>query len=282
LFKKLFGILAFVAVLFSMPLGHAFMIIIEHVFGEVYKFPFAFLLGLIGFFLLLIGMKKESETTATWLGFFAGILMWTGWVEFSFVYYASHLGIPPEMVNGEVVTKPEYLLLPSSIGLMLSAVVFMFFDGNTRCRFFLWFRRLFKMPRTSTLDKSQRKYARITAMETIYVLWAFYVLLMIAYDSKIFGDTHWFTYLVFFGSFLWGGYLFIRLLKLRKMGAAVRYAIPTVIIFWNSIEILGRWGFFEEIWIEPLDHVLEMSLILLAFIGILVLTFVTQRQNTYE
>ncbi len=56
------------------------------------------------------------------------------------------------------------------------------------------------------------------------------------------------------------------------MAPAVRYAIPTVIIFWNAVEILGRWNFFEEIWIQPQDFVTEMILIVIAFISVTVIS----------
>jgi len=73
-------------------------------------------------------------------------------------------------------------------------------------------------------------------------------------------------YSVFFISLAWSLYLFMRLIKFQKMAPAVRYAIPTVIIFWNAIEILGRWKFFNEIWIQPQNFAIEMVLIVLAFI----------------
>lgn len=50
------------------------------------------------------------------------------------------------------------------------------------------------------------------------------------------------------------------------MPYAVRYAIPTVIIFWNAIEILGRWNFFEEVWIEPEKYIFETIMIIGGFI----------------
>ena len=268
--KPFIGILSFVAVLFAMPLGHALMIMIERILGETWKFPGAALLGFFGLVLLIIGSAKEKETPATWYGFFAGIFLWTGWVEFSFVYFAQHLAIPPLMENGEIITKPEYLIMPSSAGLFLSTVAFFLVYGQTNCRFFKWLQRHFKIKIASAQISSKRNFAAITAMETMYIMWAFYIVLLIAYDKTILGDRHPVTYFIFIGSLIWSLYLFIRLIKFNKMASAVRYAIPTVIIFWNSVEILARWKFFKEIWIEPQHYILEMILILLAFIGITV------------
>jgi len=103
-FKSITGFLTFFIVLLTMPIGHAIMVLVQIIFGEFYQFPAAILLGLVGFIFLMVGMGKENETTATWYGFFSGLFLWTGWVEFSFVYFAHHLNIPPEMVDGNIVT----------------------------------------------------------------------------------------------------------------------------------------------------------------------------------
>jgi hypothetical protein len=56
-------------------------------------------------------------------------------------------------------------------------------------------------------------------------------------------------------------YLFTRLVRFKRVAPAIRYAIPTAIIFWNAVEILGRWGLFTEIWVHPERYLLEMALI---------------------
>ncbi len=78
------------------------------------------------------------------------------------------------------------------------------------------------------------------------------MMLMIVYDKNIFGDRHPAKHVVFADSLTWSLYLFIRLIKFRKIVPTIRHAIPTVVIFWNVVEILGRWNFFDEIWIEPM------------------------------
>lgn len=275
--KPFVGILAFALVLFIMPLGHAVMILTQVILGETYQYVGAVLLGLLGFAALLLSLKKESETTRTFLGLFAGICLWTGFVEFSFVFYAAHLGVPPIIENGEIVTKPEYLLIPSTVGIFLSTMFYFFLNGQTRCGFFLWFRRLFRMRIPHTPDTETKNYAIITAMETIFVLWAFYIVMMIAYDEHILGDRHWFTYVLFAGFLVWSVYLILRLIKYVKIGAAVRYAIPTVVIFWNCVEFLGRWNFYEEFWIEPTRYALEVGIIFAAFTAAILLTVISSR-----
>ena len=277
--KPMVGILAFMVVLFTMPLGHALMILMGQIFGERYQYPAAAVLGLIGVVVIIIAVGRKSETWTTWLGFFGAVLIWTGWVEFSYVYYANRLGVEPLIENGEVVTKPEYLMMPSSIGILLGTFLYFFLMKDTGCRFVKWFHRNLGIFRNVAPSGRKRNVAAITAMETIYIMWFFYLVLMIAYDKGIFGDHHPVTYGIFFGSLLWSLYLFSRLLKKANMAFAVRYAIPTVIIFWNSVEILGRWGFFKEIWIHPQEYALEIGLIFLAFVGMTVLSLLTPKEK---
>ncbi len=277
--KPLVGLLAFVVVLFTMPLGHTLMILMEIGLGENEKFISAFLLGLIGFILLIIGIKQKNETTATWLGLFSGLLMWTGWVEFSFVYFAHKLAISPEIVNGEVVTKAEYLILPSSIGILLSLMGHFIFSSDTQCNFFIWIQKYTGFTKKRKSANKERNFARITATETIFVVWIFYALLMVAYDKTIFGDQHIFTKGIFLGSLLWSGYLIGNLLKYKNMGGAIRYAIPTVVIFWNAVEILGRWDMFKEFWVEPKQYQSELLLVLGLFIGTFLIAVFKTRDN---
>lgn len=111
------GVWAFLIVLFSMPLGHALMILSEKFAGDAYVFHAALVMGFIGVALLLWGFIARNATQQTILGFLGGVLFWTGWVEFAFVYYARRYGIEPllDPVTKEVITKPEYLIMPSSI-----------------------------------------------------------------------------------------------------------------------------------------------------------------------
>ena len=271
------GIIAFLIVLFSMPVGHAMMVLVQVILGETYQFVGAAAVGIVGLVCLLLSLRFVGENARTALGLLAGVLMWTGFVEFSFVYYAMQLQIPPVMENGEVVTKPEYLVLPSSIGLVVSLMACLLLNGQTRCNFFMWLRRRFRMKIAYTSNAKTKNYAVVTAMETIFVLWVTYIMMMIVYS---YGDREWPTWAMFFGCLLWSLYLLWRLLKHAKIGPALRYAVPTVVIFWMSVEVLGRWGFFTEIWAHPTEYVLEVGLIAAALVGaILLVRFLPDRER---
>lgn len=267
--KPFAGITAFVMVLLTMPLGHAAMILMEKGLGLENVYFTAVLLGCIGTVLLLSGLNAANALIATLLGMFAALFVWAGWIEFAFSYYANRTGVEPLMQNGEIVTKAEYLIMPSSLGFFAVIMLYYLFGVRTGCRFFLWLQRTLKIDKMIELARSSRNTAMVTFMEFIMLLWGLYMVLLLAYDQNFAGDRHPVTYFIAFASALWSFILFVKLIKISQLAYAIRYAIPTVIIFWNFVEILGRWNVFTEIWIEPSNYLLE---IILMVIVLLVLT----------
>ena len=266
------GVFSFLIVLFLMPIGHVLMVLNEKLIPE-YKFIGASIIGFTGLLLFFIGIRKNKKPlTATILGLIAGILIWTGWVEFSFVWIAEKLQVAPLIENGEITTKPEYLVMLSSVGL-LSTILIMYIFKQSSCTFFNWFQKIggLKFDKIKAQDKV---WAGITFIETIIILWTFYILLLLVYDKDIAGDRHPITYFVAFGSLFWSAFLCIKLIKIKKFDYAIRYAIPTVIIFWNFIEVTGRWDLFKEIWVHPFEHWIENSIIFGLLVGFIVFYFV--------
>lgn len=264
------GILSFLIVLFTMPLGHAAMILMEKLLGHNYLYPAAFGLGVLGVVMLLVGIISKKETSATFWGLFGGLFVWTGWIEFGYVYFANRFGVQPLIENGEVVTKPEYLIMPSSYGFWAIVMLFYIFSTRSGCNFFNWIQRKIHYGQpVETLQPIVRNVAMTTFMELNVLLWTCYMVLLFAYDTEFLGDRHPVMMLIAFGSLAWSIYLFIRLLKIKKLAYAIRYAIPTVIIFWTFVEILGRWDMLTEIWVEPSHYWLEMTMMAVAFLVLL-------------
>ncbi len=261
------GLLAFVIVLLLMPLGHTLMVLMERVFGSA-VFLSALVVGALGVVMLWWGVARPGrDLYATLLGAFGGVLTWTGWIEFSFVWVAGKLGVQPLMQDGEILTKPEYLVMLSSLGL-LGTMLMLYIFAHTRCPFFNWIQKRFGIFRKVAIPSpSQRPLAMIAFMEMVMLIWTFYVVLLICYDDAIAGDRHPATWVVAFGSLAWSIYLFNKLMRIKSFDHAVRYAIPTVVIFWNFVEIMGRWDMFKEIWVHPKEHWLENSLLLAMLIG---------------
>ncbi len=261
------GLLAFIIVFVVQALGHTVMIVMEDVWpGPGYLYESAFGMGLLGAVLLFLGMRHPDEVAATWYGFWAGTFLWTGWIEFSFVWSAGYLGVPdlPDPhVAGAIATKAEYLVMMSSIGVMSATLAFFLMNKETKCNFFVWFQRNLGLRTGRPNPSHERNFAGITALETIYVIWFFYLLLLFIYDESILGDRHPVTYGIFFLNVIWAVYLFNRLMKFWKVTTAIRYGIPTAIVAWNAVEIAGRWHLFTEFWEHPQDFALEMTLLTL-------------------
>lgn len=282
------GILSFIIVLFMMPLGHAAMILMEKILGHNLLYLAALLLGVIGVGLLVLGIYSKKEITATFAGLFGGMLVWTGWVEFAYVYYANRYGVQPLIENGEVVTKPEYLIMPSSVGFWAIIMLFYIFSIKSNCVLFTWIQEKLhygtakkavsdEQP-VSRLQPVVRNHAMTTFMEMNIIMWTCYIVLLFVYDERFFGDHHPVTSIIAFGSLAWSIYLFVKLLKIKKLGYAIRYAIPTVIIFWTFVEIMGRWDMLKEIWVEPSHYWMEMTVMLVAFVVLSVVLFWKHRK----
>ncbi|MDX2144158.1 MAG: hypothetical protein SFV19_12445 [Rhodospirillaceae bacterium] len=276
------GLMAFFIVLIVQALGHTVMIAMENFFGIEYIYHSAFAMGLFGAVLLFIGMRSQNEVAATWLGFWAGTFLWTGWVEFAFVWSGNYLGVPDLMdpnMPGQIATKAEYLVMMSSVGILFATLAYFVMNKETKCNFFLWFQRNAGLRTGKPNPSNERNFAAITALETIYVVWFFYLMLLFMYDESILGDRHPVTYGIFFLNVIWSVYLFQRLMKFWKVTTAIRYGIPTAIICWNTIEIAGRWHLFTEFWEHPQDYGLEMTLI---GVGVAIAAFLAVRTPEHQ
>lgn len=263
-------IISFILVLFAMPLGHALMIIMEKTMSEGAVHIAGFLMGLVGLFMVIIGVFVKGDTRQTLWGLFGGLLFWTGWVEFLFMYYARRYGVQPEIENGVVVTKPEYLIMPASFGMWMMTMVMYVFSTRNGCDFITWIQKVCfgNKRKTIVLQPMTRHTAIVTFMELNMMLWALYLLLMFCYDKTFLGDHHPITFLV--GAICLVGSLFMlkKQLHIAAWGANIRMAIATVIIFWTTVEILGRINFFNEFWVEPEKYILPMSIILIVFVAL--------------
>ena len=261
---------SFFLVLFAMPLGHALMTIMDKFMSEDTVHVAGFILGLVGLVMVIMGVFAKGDTRQTLWGLFGGLLFWTGWVEFLFLYYARRYGVPPEIENNVVVTKPEYLIMPASFGMWMMTMVMYVFSTKNGCDFITWIQKVcFRDKRKVIVTQPMTRHTSIvTFMEIKMMLWAFYLLLMFCYDKRFLGDHHPVTFLVGLACFIGSVFMFKRELKLAAWGSNIRMAIATVIIFWTPVEILGRINFFREFWVEPEKYSLQMIAILVVFLGL--------------
>ena len=262
---------SFFLVLFIMPLGHAAMILMEHLMAPGPLHVCAFLLGLAGLLITIAGVFVRGDLRQTLCGLFGGLLFWTGWVEFLFQYYADRYGMQPlvDPVKGNV-TQPEYLIMPATFGMMMMVLLIYLFSIRSGCNFFNWCqRRLFGGRRDIIVVRPMTRHTSIvTFMELNMMLWVSYVLLMFCYDTHFLGDTHPVTIAIGLGCLVGSVFIFLRQLRIPSWGANNRMAIATVMTLWTFVEILGHIGILKEIWLEPTEHVGAMSVLAALFLGL--------------
>ena len=264
-------IASFVFVLCMMPLGHAMMIIMEKTMAPGALHCAAFAMGAAGLLLAVWGVFVKGDTKQTLMGFFGGLLFWTGWVEFLFQYYANRWGTQPEIINGEVVTKPEYLILPATFGFWMMIMILYIFCTQNGCYFINWWQKVLLRSKKKLIAASPmtRHTSIVTFMEFNMIIWACYLALMFCYDRNFLGGNHPVTAIVGIGCFVGAVFMFKRQLKRSAWGANIRMAIATVIVFWTPVEILMRLKFFKEFWLEPEKYTTPMVIILVLFVALL-------------
>lgn len=265
------AVASFLLVLLTMPLGHALMIIMEHTMSPGVLHVCAFAMGFAGMLLAVAGIFACGDLKQTLCGLFGGLLFWTGWVEFLFQYYADRFGMQPyvDELTGKV-TQPEYLIMPASFGFMMMFMLLYLFSIRSGCNFFNWWqKRLLGSRRDAVVARPMTRHTSlVTFMELNMMMWACYVVLMFCYDTNFLGDTHPVTIGLAILCLVGSAFIFIKQTRLASWGANIRMAIATVLVFWTFVEILGHIGLLDEIWVAPMEHVVEMCVLFAAFIGL--------------
>jgi hypothetical protein len=247
-----------------------------------------FLLAIIGamilaaLILLVLSKHAKSDVTQTVIGIFAGLLLWTGGVEYGLMTASRALGLAKSLkiFQGNLIGGyGEYILLKFSWGFLLVVIFYILFQESVRCNFALFFRRNLHLMKGPIASGRIDNYAPRTAFLYATVMWFFYVLLLLAYDGRIFGVYSWFTYTIFFLSFAFTGYLVLRLATQPSMGKALRYSIPATMVLWNDVEIMAKWHYFKEPWLilKPLNAAIFFGGLILG--TILVVRWIRRSQS---
>jgi len=285
------GFVTFFLMFVAIGLGHSMMVLIEHQLGRDLTYRVAPFLGLGAVVLLWYAIKSKREALQTWVGFFSGIVVWMCWVEFLFMWYGrENWGMLPRMDGPQGLnvsgTYPEYMIMTSTAGLLMMMLCFYTFDKDTRCNMFLWFQRHLRLKEglgPSTKKAKDRNYAIITFMETIFVTWFCYTWNLLCFDPGLVGKGDLFVAVNLASVFVatvWGGYCFTHLIRFKRTSTALRYAIPVGNILWINVEVLGKFNLMTDIWVEPWNHKLEMSVILAAFICLAVLLIIAPKKGS--
>lgn len=262
------GLLALVVAFIGTPLSHSLSVAAYRVLGRDQAHLLLLPLGMLALVLLWIAVRSRRESTATLLGYLSALLVWVGWAAYAFKFNEISLAMPMAMIEGS--PRPMNLLfIQGSVGICLAMLVYFAFDKDSHCNAFRWLQRHLHLGLGKTEGSLERNYGRITFMETLTVLWFCYAASLFMGDARFLGYHHPGTYALVAALLLWGGYLLYRLFHFTRIMAAIRYAIPTKAILWIPLgEFFPRWGFYEEIWLEPWNYTGEVALTLLLFVGL--------------
>ncbi len=299
-------LVSFLVVLFTMPLGHALMRVMEETMAPATMHVCAFIMGAAGLAIVIAGVFVKGDTKQTLFGLFGGLLFWTGWVEFLYAYYASRFGVHydllgsgvvqsvTEYVNGIGVThemfvnginindipadelkslrgsRPEYLIMPASFGFWVMFMVLYIFGTRTGCHAMNWLQKvLFRGKRQAIVPHNMSRHTAITTfLELNIIMWTMYLLLMFVYDPVFLGDSHPITIAIAIGCLVGSIFMFRYELRLGGWGPNIRMAIATVLIFWTTVEVFSRNGLLTEFWVDPLNHVPEMITMVVCFVAL--------------
>lgn len=296
---------SFLIVLLLMPIGHAIMILMEHYLEPTTLHYAAFSMGFAGLLITIAGILVKGDTKQTCMGMFGAMLFWTGWVEFLLMYYAQRYGVHCDLtgsgivetttqyidgigvnhtftINGTPVeemtreqlkavrgSRPEYLIMPATFGMWMMFIVLYLFSTRTGCKFFCWIQRHCGIADHVELRPMAHHSSIVVFMEWNIMMWGLYLLLMFCYDPVFLGDGHPVTYAVAILSLIASVLMFKKQLHISQWGRNLRMALATVIVFWNAVEVAARRGFFREVWVDPMGHVVEMVIIVGVFIALI-------------
>lgn len=276
------GLFAFIAVLLANPVAHSVSVAIKEIFPREYTSFVHLGIGALGLALLIYGIRRDSEVRGTLLGFAAGLLVWLGWASYGFFYNQIDLNLSPIALTPEQNRGVGLLFIQGSTGICIAALLFFVLDKNTKCNAFRWIQRKLRLDLGKPASGADRNFTRITFMETLFVTWFCYAVSLYMGDGRFLGYHHPVTYGLVALLAIWSLYLMWRLAKFNRVMAGIRYAIPTKAIFWIPFgEFLPKYGFYEEIWIRPMDYTWEMWGVFLVFIALIVSTaFLPQRRQT--
>jgi hypothetical protein len=255
--KPLVGLLGLFVGFMTQPLGHTVYKVIENVAGKAYPIA-AGITGLIGLLIIWSGLKRD-EHSATMRGLLGGWFLWIGWFEFSFKFFAELYNVPsfavePEVANGYAAAPQANILqatLPIMVGLF---VVYGIFNLQTKCNFMRWFHRNLRFSPGMPTPDNHRSFARITAMEVLFVTWFCYQfwLYAIYFGTQGTGIT---IVMSLYGAWtIWSLYLVYKCTQQVRVAASIRYGVGAGIVLWGVAEMPAHFGAYREYWLYPNEY----------------------------
>lgn len=259
------AIVSIAVTLAAMPLTHILARILKDGTTGVEQFYAGMGMGAFGLGLVIAGVFIKGDARQSLLGLFGGMFYWMGAIDFLFMYYAERFGTQAQLdpVTGEIVSRPEYLILPATFGFWAMVMMLYLFCTANGCNFLNWWQRLFfgKHKKEIAARPMTRHTSIVVFMEVTTMLWTCYLTLMFCYDERFLGDRHPVTLLVGMLGLIGSLFMFARLLRYSSWGMSLRYGFATVIIFWIAVEVFDRISLLPALWNAPREHLLQIVLI---------------------
>lgn len=202
--------------------------------------------------LLILSKRAKTDAAQTVIGIIAGLFVWIC-IELGLVLAARDLGIVKrfDLLNGALIgVRGEFVLLKYSWVFLLPVILYLLFQESVRCNLFVFLRKKLHLMRGAAATGRIDNYAPRVTFYYMSSIWTFYVILLWAFDERIFGAQSGFTYLFFFICLACTVYLFYRLLQQSGPGAVLRYAIAVALVLWSIIEILIKWDLLHGPWLS--------------------------------
>lgn len=213
-------------------------------------------MGLAGAVLVAVALEW-GELEASLAGFAGGMLMWHGLAEGCLRYFAERFEVPAVVFGGFPLSGRYALLMSTTTILLAVFMVYGLMNRETRCNFMRWIlRRLHWSPGDPT-PGLRRSYARVTAMETLFVQWFVFVLFLFL--------GGWAGTWFYAAMLAWCSYLVWRLARIPQPGMAFRYAIPVAVVLFSVAEVGAFFGVYPEYWKSVTEYPVANALTALAF-----------------
>ncbi len=261
--QPILGLVAFLVAFLSQWLGHSLYTFLKVTFGDFYYYA-SFLVGVSGAAIIAAGLKKD-EITATWMGFVGAQFVWVGWFELTFALYAKLFNYPVYVAAPGLEAAPSATVLMGTLPVMFTILlIYGFYNKETKCNLMRWFHRNLRVSPGMPTAEAQRSFARITAMEYLFVVWTCYLFWL--YVSYIGANQT--VMMVAYGIWAtWFVYIFTKLMKFPRVGATFRYAIAVGIVGWGLMEMPSYFGFYDEVWLKPFEYPLTTLIVVALQIG---------------
>ena len=252
--KPVVGLLGLLVGFLTQPLGHTVYKIMEKGLGDD-VYVGAVVVGSIGFVIVWRGLKQD-ELKATWMGLLGGWFIWIGWFEYAFKFFAVLYAVPAFPVEqGGYAAAPQANMLQATVTIMLALfLLYGMFNLQTKCNFMRFFHRnLHFSPGMPTPD-NHRSFARITAMEVLFVTWFCYQfwLYMIYFGTQGSGVNVIMSVYVLWS--IWAAYLVYKSAQQIRVAASLRYGLGAGIVLWGSAEMPAHFGAYREYWLYPHEY----------------------------